>query len=390
MTIATNIVLKELMPAKSGSVDPSKFPDETFDLYSIPAFDVGEPEVTCGRQIGSAKQTVQPGDVLLSRIVPHIRRAWVVGNNRGRRTIASGEWIIFRSNNFCPNYLRYLLIGEPFYARFLQTVAGVGGSLLRARPTQVGDIEVPMPPISEQQRIAAQLENTDRLRRTRRYALRICEELVPAAFLQFFGDIQQNSPKWLSAPLVANSQIASGVTKGQKYGGRPTIEVPYLRVANVQDGFLDLSEIKTIRALPKDVETLRLEAGDILMTEGGDFDKLGRGAIWRENINNCIHQNHIFRVRLNQSAILPKYFAAFLQSRFAKQYFLKCSKQTTNLASINMTQLRATPVLLPPLAIQQHFCTFIERQEQLRAIYIEALRQADHLFQTLLHEAFAN
>ncbi|EQD36840.1 type I restriction/modification system specificity determinant hsdS, partial [mine drainage metagenome] len=91
------IELGEVMASKSGSVDPAKFLDEIFDLYSIPAFDRGEPEVVAGREIGSAKQIVGPEDVLLSKIVPHIRRAWVVGANRGRRIIASGEWIVFRS-----------------------------------------------------------------------------------------------------------------------------------------------------------------------------------------------------------------------------------------------------------------------------------------------------
>jgi type I restriction enzyme, S subunit len=96
--------------------------------------------------------------------------------------------------------------------------------------------------------------------------------------------------------------------------------------ACVQDGYLDLSEIKTIRALPKDVEALRLQPGDVVMTEGGDFDKLGRGAIWPEGLLDCIHQNHIFRVRLNQLKLKPRFFAALLQSGFAKDYFLRCSK----------------------------------------------------------------
>jgi type I restriction enzyme S subunit len=127
----SHIAVGEIMLSKSGSVDPSNFPDEAFDLYSIPAYDAGQPEVVLGREIGSAKQVVQPGDTLLSRIVPHIRRAWVVGNNRGRRIIASGEWIVFRSDRFNPSYLSHLLIAEPFYARFMQTVSGVGGSLLK-------------------------------------------------------------------------------------------------------------------------------------------------------------------------------------------------------------------------------------------------------------------
>jgi type I restriction enzyme, S subunit len=105
-------------------------------------------------------------------------------------------------------------------------------------------------------------------------------------------------------------------------------------------------------------------------------------------INDCIHQNHIFRVRLDRAAALPGFFAAFLRTPFARGYFLQCSKQTTNLASINMTQLRATPVPLPPLALQQRFVTLAEQHERLRAQQREALRQAEHLFQTLLHRAF--
>jgi type I restriction enzyme S subunit len=166
------------------------------------------------------------------------------------------------------------------------------------------------------------------------------------------------------------------------------VEVPYLRVANVQDGYLDLSEIKTISALPEDIRALTLRPNDVLMTEGGDFDKLGRGAIWRGGINPCIHQNHIFRVRLDQSAILPLFFTYFLRTPYAKEYFLKCSKQTTNLASINMTQLRATPVPVPPIAAQKEFAGWVAQYEHLRATHLEALRQADHLFQTLLRQAF--
>jgi type I restriction enzyme S subunit len=127
------------MPKRTGSVDPSAFPDEVFDLYSVPAFDTGQPEVLAGSKIGSAKQVVQPGDVLISKIVPHIRRCWVVGENRGRRIIASGEWIVFRSPAVDPNFLRYLLVEDRFHAKFINTVSGMGGSLMRARPSYVSE-----------------------------------------------------------------------------------------------------------------------------------------------------------------------------------------------------------------------------------------------------------
>jgi type I restriction enzyme S subunit len=249
-------------------------------------------------------------------------------------------------------------------------------------------LQVRLPSLVEQRRVGRILEQADRLRRIRRYALELGDVFLPAAFLKFFGELRRNEKRLRFGQLAEVSEIASGVTKGQKFGNRKTVEVPYLRVANVQDGFLDLSEIKTIRALPEDLETLRLKRGDVVMTEGGDFDKLGRGAIWQAQVPDCIHQNHIFRVRLDEAAVLPTFFAAFLRTAFAKDYFLRCSKQTTNLATINMTQLRATPVPAPPMSRQVEFEELVGQHERLRRVHLESLRQAEHLFQTLLHRAF--
>ena len=131
---------------KGGSVDPKKHQDEVFELYSIPASDAGAPEVVAGSLIGSSKKAVEPNDVMISRIVPHIRRACVVGPAHGHRQIASGEWIIFRDERFWPKYLRWLLVGDVFHSAFMRTVSGVGGSLLRARPAEVFKIQIPLPP----------------------------------------------------------------------------------------------------------------------------------------------------------------------------------------------------------------------------------------------------
>ena len=105
---------------------------------------------------------------LYRRIVPHIRRAWVVGKQNGRRIIGSGEWIVFRSDRFYPPYLRQLLLGDWFHPEFMRTVSGVGGSLLRARPTNVARIKIPLPPMEEAaRRIAAILDQAEALRAKR-------------------------------------------------------------------------------------------------------------------------------------------------------------------------------------------------------------------------------
>jgi type I restriction enzyme S subunit len=158
---------------------------------------------------------------------------------------------------------------------------------------------------------------------------------------------------WTWKLLSEIAQLKGGVTKGRKLGCKESIFLPYLRVANVQDGFLDLSEIKHIEALPEDQGKYRLEPGDILFTEGGDRDKLGRGTVWRGEIPNCIHQNHIFRARLCSKDVSPDYVSIASKSDFSRRYFFENASQTVNLASINLTMLSALPLPLPPLPEQQ-------------------------------------
>ena len=137
------------------------------------------------------------------------------------------------------------------------------------------------------------------------------------------------------------------------------IEVPYLRVANVQDGYLNLSEIKSICIDRSRLERFSLRDEDVLVNEGGDFDKLGRGAIWDNRVSPCVHQNHVFVVRTDKSWLLPKFFNYLSGSQHGKKYYLGCAKQTTNLASLNSSQLKAFPVLLPPVDEQAAICDLL-------------------------------
>lgn len=164
---------------------------------------------------------------------------------------------------------------------------------------------------------------------------------------------------WQRFGLLAD--IASGVTKGRKLGGRKTSSLPYLRVANVQRGFLDLTVIKEL-VLPEDeLQKYALEAGDVLLTEGGDWDKLGRSAIWTGEIAPCVHQNHVFRARLFDSGLQARWITLLTNSPVGRSYFAGAAKQTTNLASINMTQLRALPVPIPPPEEQDRILAELDR-----------------------------
>ncbi|MEN6367836.1 MAG: restriction endonuclease subunit S [Thermoguttaceae bacterium] len=197
---------------------------------------------------------------------------------------------------------------------------------------------------------------------------------------------------WCWATMESVAMIDGGITKDQKRPRSSTMrEVPYLRVANVQRGFLDLTEMKDILAEETEIDALRLQKGDILFTEGGDRDKLGRGWVWNEEIDDCIHQNHIFRARLISDCVQPK-FISYHGNYFGQRWFVRTGKQTTNLASINKGVLSRFPIPLAPIEEQEQIVNEADRRLSLiqeSEFQIEAnLTRSSRLRQSILKRAF--
>ncbi len=179
---------------------------------------------------------------------------------------------------------------------------------------------------------------------------------------------------WCWTTVDSLADVKGGITKNQaRRSTEPLRRVPYLRVANVQRGSLDLSEMATIPATAAEIEELRLLAGDVLFNEGGDRDKLGRGWIWRGQLPECIHQNHVFRARLRTPDVFPEYMSWYGNTG-GQKYFFEQGKQTTNLASINLTKLKRLPVPLPPLMEQRRIVAEVQR---LLSIAGETAQQVD-------------
>ena len=263
----------------------------------------------------------------------------------------------------------------------------------------------PLPPLPAQERIVARLEEllsdleagVTALERVRAGVKRYKVSVLKAACEgKLFGDkgIENGElPEgWRWAKIDEIADTIGGVTKGRNLTGKATIMLPYLRVANVQRGRLDLDVMKEIEILASEAEKYRLQDGDVVLTEGGDWDKLGRSAIWRNQIPNCIHQNHIFRARTKSSYVLPEWLMYYTNSEQGQNYFKEAAKQTTNLASINLTQLRACPIPLPPLEEQRRIVAEVElRLESARAVESAVktgLKRAAWLRQAVLRSAF--
>ena len=300
---------------------------------------------------------------------------------------AYGIWDIDQEK-VLPEYLEYALRCDRALNYYK---AKLRGSTARRRslptPTLLA-FTVPLPEISEQQHILAVMHKVKRLISCRTKEITELDNLIKARFVEMFGDMLLNEMGWQEVHLDALADVVSGITKGRKVRETELTEVPYMAVSNVKDGYIDWTTVKTILATKQEIEQYRLLPYDVLMTEGGDPDKLGRGAVIAAPLENSIHQNHIFRVRLQLEKILPVFFSQYLQNPKAKQYFLGCAKQTTGIASINMKQLRSLPVLVPPIELQERFAAFVEQVDKSKVVVQKALDEAQTLFDSLMQKYF--
>lgn len=321
---------------------------------------------------------VRPGSTLFAKIGEAIRQ--------NHRVMAAGPMLI--DNNAMAAMPRDS-IDSVFLFRFLQTVDlyqhTASTTVPALRKSDLERLAIPLPPLIEQRRIAAILDHADALRAKRREALARLDELTQSIFIAMFG-VDDGSIRTVALSDVAD--ISSGITKGRKLNGASVRPIPYLAVANVQDKALELSTVKLIDATEAEIDRLRLRGGDLLLTEGGDPDKLGRGSLWREELPEAIHQNHIFRVRANTEAVNPTYLNWAVGSRAGKSYFLRSAKQTTGIASINMSQLKSFPLVLPPLQRQDGFALRVGAVEMLSSQHRTALSELDALFASLQSRGF--
>ena len=286
------------------------------------------------------------------------------------------------SEKLNPKYLYYFC--EKFDFEKLNTTVTIP-SLTKSN---LLNVEIPLPNLEKQKQIVELLDKVTSLIFLRKQQLSKFDELVKARFVEMFGDVLLNSMQWPEKTLENMADIVSGITKGRKTAEADLQEVPYMAVSNVKDGYIDWTTVKTILATRQEIEQYRLMPDDILMTEGGDPDKVGRGAIIKVPLKNSIHQNHIFRVRLDEQEILPSFFAEYLRHQKAKRYFLGCAKQTTGIASINMRQLRALPTLVPPLSLQKQFAAFVERVDQQKQTVQQGLEKLELMKKALMQEYF--
>ncbi len=305
-----------------------------------------------------------------------------------------------------PRFAYYVLLSDGARQYFEASATGVGYPAVGDK--DFNSLLVPLPPRPEQERIAAyldascaaldaavaakrsQLETLEGLRKStiQRVVTRGLNEKVA---LGETGNawLERLPQGWTLVCLKRIAEIQGGLTLGKSYEG-PLIERPYLRVGNVQDGHLDLEDVSVIEVPEEVAAGVELRCGDVLMTEGGDLDKLGRGFLWSGEIANCLHQNHIFAVRCFLHKLLPKFLAYVTASKYGRDYFEATGKKTTNLACTNATKVGALPIPLPPLEEQKQIVRFLDSElDEMKKLTTTINSQIETLLtyrKSLIHE----
>ena len=349
------------------------------------------------QRLSDKNQTLQLGDIVVSTANSKalVGKSCLVSEIPFPCTF--GAFVtVFRpiSHDIDANFLAYWFRSPETLAYFYEVSANTT-NISNLRVSDILAREIPLPPLTEQQRIAARLnEQMSMVAQARQAAeaqLRAARELPSAQLREVFES--QEAKKWHQQRLAEVSEIISGITLGRKLFDIQTRKVPYLRVANVKDGFLDLSDVYQLDATDADIAKCALKYGDLLLTEGGDPDKLGRGTFWEEQIPECLHQNHIFRVRFDLAKISPRFMAHQVGSPYGKAYFLAHAKQTTGIATINQKVLGNFPLLIPPFAEQEKIAAAIKEKlaeaESLKQALKAQLAEINQLPSALLRRAFA-
>ncbi|MDY7048367.1 MAG: restriction endonuclease subunit S [Microcystis panniformis WG22] len=281
-----------------------------------------------------------------------------------------------------PFFLRYLLsslINE------LQNLSS--GSAYKALPiTKLKEYKIPLPPLEEQRRIAAILDKADGVRRKRKEAIRLTEELLKSTFLEMFGDPVTNPKGWEIVKLgsLVVGQPNNGIfKKNHEYGG----DTPVVWVKELFSGYtIDCSESRTLTPTDEEVKKFGLTKGDILFCRSSlNRDGIGFNNVFDGMDFSALFECHIIRVRLNQkkvNSIFLNYLLHFPGLR--KQIIAKAN--TVTMSTIGQSEIKKIEFYLPPKELQDKFEIFLRKIATNRTKLEN--KEYENLFNSLLQRAF--
>ncbi|MBI4790900.1 MAG: restriction endonuclease subunit S [Chloroflexi bacterium] len=366
-------------PEEQCSFVSMEFVDDTFA-------EIARTETRPVTEVQKGYTPFKNGDVILAKITPCMEngKCAIARNLVNGIGFGSTEFHVMRAGELViPKWIYYFVRQVSVRKKLERKMRGSAGQK-RVPNDAVEELLLPLPQLPEQRRIAALLDKADHLRRTRRYAAQLSDTFLQAVFVRLFGDARTNPMAWDVEYFgdVCETRLGKMLDSKQQTGKHLR---PYLRNENVKWSKIDLADVQEMDFDEADREEFRLKAGDVLICEGGE---VGRAAIWEDELPECYFQKALHRARPNPDKARPE-FVVQLMWALANSGGLVTSVSEVTFAHLTGVRLKELAIPLPPLALQQKFARIVRRFERLRAQQREAERQAEHLFQTLLHRAFS-
>jgi type I restriction enzyme, S subunit len=317
------------------------------------------------------RSIVRVGDFIFSRANTEqlVGATAIVNWTDGHTLLPDKLWRIVWKPSVDPVYMFYKLQSETMRSAVSREATGTSASMRNVSQSKFLAIPVSLPSLAEQRRIVDILDRAESIRRLRKQAQDTARQIIPALFNKMFGDPATNPMGWKQVAIQAVADVQGGLQVTTARANLP-LERPYLRVANALRDKLDLSEIKTIRLTPAELERVRLVTSDLLVVEGhGNPLEVGRVAVWDGSISDCVHQNHLIRIRCGRE-IDPLFLSAILNSAGGRRTLNSRGKTTSGLNTISVSNVKQALVPLPPRALQGQFAS---ASQGVRAVMVRQL-----------------
>jgi len=278
-------------------------------------------------------------------------------------------------------YIFYYLL----YSRPKLLNEGRGNTQQNINQTFLKDYPIPLPPLPEQQRIAAILQKADRIRQLRRYARQLSDTYLQSVFLEMFGDPETNPKGWkvgIVNDLIQESQYGTSTKSNSERKGYPILGMSNITFA----GNLDLSSIAYVELTDNEFRELQLERGDVIFNRTNSTELVGKTTYWNVELD-AVLASYLVKLKLNRKA-LPEFFSFLLNTSSYKNLFQERCKKAVGQSNVSPTLLKEFPVFIPPIELQKQFSNLVNSYQLLAKKQVESSRQAEHLFQSLLQRAF--
>ena len=339
------------------------------------------------REVKKGYTYFERGDVLVAKITPCFEngKAASTGTIQNQLGFGSTEFHVLRpSSDLDPKYAFYLLWSERFRTIGEKGMTGSAGQK-RVPADLLRRLEIPLPPLDEQKRIAAILDKADQLRQKRRQAIALLDSLTQSIFLEMFGDPVTNPKGWPIGRIGDLLESTNYGTSG-KAGARGTL--PILRMGNVtSDGRIDTSDLKYIDLSSTERPKYTVRRGDLLFNRTNSVDLVGKTAVF-ELDEEFAFAGYLVRARTNKKAT-PEFISSYLNSPFGKALLRGMAKSIVGMANINAKEMQGIRIPTPPVDLQQIFSEKLNQVKKQRQNFLPLDQMGKDLFASLQHRAFS-